>query len=91
MTKSELVSAIAEKTGVTKKVATEQFNVVFSTISEALAKGEKVQVKDFGTFETRSRAARKGLNPQTKQPIEIPATVVPAFKASSVLKRAVKH
>lgn len=89
MTKSELVAAIAEKTGLTKKASEEALGAVVDTISDALVKGEKVQLVGFGTFEVRERAERSGINPQTREKITIAATKTPAFKAGSSLKEAV--
>ncbi|MFZ2977193.1 MAG: HU family DNA-binding protein, partial [Lactococcus raffinolactis] len=74
----------------TKKDAEKAVNAVFASVSEFLAKGEKVQLIGFGTFETRERAAREGRNPQTGDSIKIAATTVPAFKAGKALKDAVK-
>lgn len=90
MNKSTLVSNVAKTTGLTKKDATAAVDSIFATVTKALADGEKVQLIGFGTFEVRDRAARKGRNPQTGAEIEIPATVVPAFKAGKMLKQAVK-
>jgi len=87
--KTELVSAVAEKADLTKKEAERVINALFASIEEALARGEKVQLVGFGTFEVRDREARKGRNPQTGEEIEIPATRVPAFKAGKALKDAV--
>jgi len=87
--KTELVSAVAEKAEMTKKDAEKAINAVFASIEEALARGDKVQLVGFGTFEVRDREARKGRNPQTGQEIEIPATRVPAFKAGKALRDAV--
>lgn len=89
MNKSELVANVAEKTGLTKKDAEKAVGAVFETISETLVAGEKVQLIGFGTFEVRDRKERQGQNPQTKKPIVIPATKVPAFKAGKTLKEAV--
>lgn len=89
MNKTELVSAVAEKAEMTKKDAEKAINAVFASIEEALAKGDKVQLVGFGTFEVRDREARKGRNPQTGEEIEIPATRVPAFKAGKALRDAV--
>lgn len=89
MTKSELITSIAEKTGLTKKSSEEALGAVIDTIAEALAKGEKVQLVGFGTFEVRERAERTGINPQTREKITIAATKTPAFKAGSALKEAV--
>lgn len=89
MNKTELVSSVAEKTDKTKKDAEQVVSAVFESIQEALGKGEKVQLVGFGTFEVRTREARKGRNPQTGKEIQIPATKVPAFKAGKALKDAV--
>ncbi len=88
--KAELVSEVAAKTKLTKKDVSEAVDAVFEAIQEDLAKGEKVQLIGFGTFEVRDRAARKGRNQQTGAEIEIPASKVPAFKPGKALKDAVK-
>lgn len=90
MQKPELVAAVVQETGLDKKDASKAVDAVFSTIQDALAKGEKVQLIGFGNFEVRERAARKGRNPQTGAEIEIAASKVPAFKPGKVLKDAVK-
>lgn len=89
MTKAELVSAIAEKTELTKKDSEKALAAVLDSITEALKKDEKVSLVGFGTFEVRSRAARKGINPRTGKEISIEATKVPAFKAGKALKDSV--
>ncbi|MCM1055025.1 MAG: HU family DNA-binding protein [Bacteroides sp.] len=89
MTKAELTASIAEKTGLTKKASEEALTALVETISGALAKGDKVQLVGFGTFEVRERAERTGINPQTREKITIAATKTPAFKAGSALKEAV--
>ncbi|MDR2655337.1 MAG: HU family DNA-binding protein [Oscillospiraceae bacterium] len=89
MTKTELIGAVANKTGMTKKDSDKAVNSVLEAISEALAKGEKVTLVGFGNFEVRSRAARKGHNPRTKDVIDIPASTLPVFKAGKSLKDAV--
>ena len=89
MTKSELVSAIAEKTGSTKKVAEESLNALVEAIEGALTKEDKIQLVGFGTFEVRKREARKGRNPQTGAEMKIPASKAPVFKAGKALKEAV--
>lgn len=89
MTKAELVSAIAEKTEFTKKDSEVALAAVLESITDALKKGDKVALVGFGTFEVRARAARTGINPQTKKKIKIPAAKVPAFKAGKALKEAV--
>ena len=86
MNKSDLIAAIATKTGATKKGAEEALNAFVSTVTEALVKGDKVQLVGFGSFEVRKRAARKGRNPQTKEEIKIPASKAPVFKAGKALK-----
>lgn len=86
MNKSDLVNAIAEKTGATKRSAEESLNAMVEVIKDAMAKGDKVQLVGFGSFEVRTRAARKGHNPQTKAEIKIPACKAPAFKAGKALK-----
>lgn len=90
MNKTELINAVSESTDLSKKDATKAVDALFTTIAEALAKGEKVQIIGFGNFEVRERAARKGRNPQTGEEIEIAASKQPAFKAGKVLKDAVK-
>ncbi len=91
MNKAELVAAIAAKTGVTKKAAEELVNAFVATVTEALEKGDKVQLVGFGSFEVRKRAARKGRNPQTKEEIKIPASKAPVFKAGKALKDLVNN
>ena len=86
MNKGDLVNAIATKTGATKKAAEESLNAMLDSIKEALVNGDKVQLVGFGSFETKSRAARKGKNPQTGAEIKIPACKAPAFKAGKALK-----
>ena len=86
MNKSELIAAIATKTGETKKDAEATLNALVNVVSETLAKGDKVQLVGFGSFEVRKRAARKGRNPQTKEEIKIPASKAPVFKAGKALK-----
>ena len=89
MNKTELVASVAEKSGLTKKDSETAVNALFASIEEALVAGDKVQLVGFGTFEVRERKERKGQNPQTKKPITIPATKVPAFKAGKNLKDVV--
>ncbi len=97
MTKTDLIDKVAEKVKMTKKDAGEVVNVIFDTITEFLA-GEakkapknrsKVQIIGFGSFEVRNREARKGLNPRTKAPIDIPAKKVPSFKPGKAFREAV--
>ena len=89
MNKTELIAAVAEKTGLTKKDAERVVNATFETISQNLAAGNKVQISGFGNFEVKAREARVGRNPRTKETIEIPATKLPAFKAAKALKDVV--
>lgn len=89
MNKSELVSAMAEKTNLSKKDAELALKACMDTIQEALENGDKVQLVGFGTFETRERAAREGRNPRTKETINIPASTVPVFKAGKEFKERV--
>ncbi|MBQ2445724.1 MAG: HU family DNA-binding protein [Oscillospiraceae bacterium] len=89
MTKNELISAIAEKSGMTKKDAEKALAAVVDTLTEAMVKGDKVSLAGFGAFETKTREARIGRNPKTKEAIEIPATRVPVFKAGTALKASV--
>ncbi len=89
MTKAEFITAVAAKSDMTKKDTEKAIAAVIDTITDTLAKGEKIQLVGFGTFEVRERAARDGINPQTKKKIKIKATKVPAFKAGSALKEAV--
>lgn len=91
MNKSDLVAAIAAKTGDTKKSAEEALNAFVDVVTAALVKGEKVQLVGFGSFEVRKRAARKGRNPQTKEEIKIPASKAPVFKAGKALKDLVNN
>ena len=89
MNKTELIAAVAEKTGLTKKDAERVVSATFETITATIKAGEKVSISGFGTFETKEREARIGRNPHTKEEIKIPATKLPAFKASKTLKDAV--
>ena len=89
MNKTELIAAVAAKTGLTKKDAERVISATFETITEALVKGDKVAVAGFGSFEVKAREARVGRNPRTKETIQIPATRLPAFKASKTLKDTV--
>jgi len=89
MNKTELVAVVAEKSGLTKKDAERVVSATFETITAQLKAGEKVQISGFGIFEVKKREARVGRNPRTKEAIEIPASKVPAFKASKSLKDTV--
>ena len=89
MNKAELVAAVAAKTGETKKAAEASVNAFVEVVTEALKKGDKIQLVGFGSFEVRKRAARKGRNPQTKEEIKITASKAPVFKAGKALKDVV--
>lgn len=88
MNKTELISAVAEKTGMSKKDADSAVNSMIDTIIETVSNDEKVQIVGFGTFELRSRSERQGRDPRTNSPITIPASRVPAFKAGKAFKDA---
>ena len=89
MNKTELIDAMASKTGLTKKNAELALNAFVESVSEELAKGEKVALVGFGTFEVSERAAREGRNPQTGETMKIAASKAPKFKAGKALKDAV--
>ncbi len=90
MNKTDLINAVAEKSELSKKDATQAVDAVIESITDSLKDGEKVQLIGFGNFEVRERAARKGRNPQSGEEIEISASKVPAFKPGKALKDAVK-
>jgi len=89
MNKAELINAVAEKAGLSKKDTESAINAMIDVISASLAAGDKVQLVGFGAFEVKSRAARTGRNPKTRQTIQIPASKVPVFKAGKALKDVV--
>ena len=89
MTKAELISAVSEKAGMTKKDSDTALEAILEVITEALVKGDKVSLVGFGTFEVKTRAARKGINPRSKEPMDIPASKLPVFKAGKGLKDAI--
>lgn len=89
MNKKELIAAAAAQAGMTQKDAERVINAAIDSITAALQKGDRVQVSGFGIFEVKTREARVGRNPRTKESINIPATKVPSFKASKTLKDAV--
>ena len=91
MNKTELVAAVAAKAELSKKDAEAAVNAVFDSVKDALAEGDKVSLIGFGTFSVKTRAARTGLNPRTKETIEIPESKVPAFKAGKALKDVVNN
>lgn len=91
MTKADLIVAVAETAGIERKQADKAVAAVFDEIKKALIKGDKVQIIGFGTFENRTRSARKGRNPRTGEEIDIPASKLPSFKAGKGLKEAVNN
>lgn len=86
MNKTELIARTAEKTGLSRKDSEKAVNAAISSITEALAAGERVQLVGFGVFEVKERAARTGRNPKTRELIEIPASRIPVFKPGKALK-----
>ena len=89
MNKTELIAAIATKSGLSKKDAEKALSATLDAVSEALAAGDKVQLVGFGSFETKERNARVGRNPRTKEEIQIPASRVASFKVGKALKDAI--
>lgn len=89
MNKTELVNAIAEKAGISKKDATSALDAFTAVVTEELKKGEKISLIGFGTFEVSKRAARTGRNPQTGAEMSIPASNAPKFKAGKALKDSI--
>ncbi|MCL2827707.1 MAG: HU family DNA-binding protein [Oscillospiraceae bacterium] len=89
MNKAELIAAVAEKSGLSKKDTEKAVNATVDAIIENLQGGEKVQLVGFGVFEVKERAARTGRNPKTKEQINIPASRVPVFKAGKAFKDAI--
>ena len=90
MNKTELVAAIAAKAGVSKKDAENMVNAFIETVQDAVKADDKLQLVGFGTFESKSRAAKEGKNPQTGAKIQIPACKIPAFKAGKAFKDMLK-
>ena len=90
MNKTELIEDVATRTGLTKKDAGAAVDALFEAVTEALARGDRVQLVGFGTFEVRRRAARSGRNPQTGEVMAIAARNVPVFKAGKSLKESVE-
>ena len=91
MNKSELIAAIANKTGVTKKDTEEVISAFVEVVKETLKAGDKVQMIGFGTFECKERAARETMNPRTQEKIQVPASRSASFKAGKALKDAVNE
>ncbi len=89
MNKAELIGALADKAGITRKDAEKALNAFTDIVCETLKAGDKVQIVNFGTFEVRERKARKGHNPATKKEIDIPATQAAVFKVGKSLKESV--
>ncbi len=89
MNKTDLIAEVAAKANITKKDADAAVNAFVGAITDALVKGDKVQLVGFGTFEVRTRGARTGRDPRTSKVIEIPASKAPAFKAGKALKDSV--
>ena len=89
MNKTELIAAVAEKSGLSKKDSEAAVVATIAAITDALKAEDKVQIVGFGSFEVKKRAAHTGRNPRTKEPIEIPASAIPVFKAGKALKDAV--
>ena len=86
MTKSDLITVVAEKAGITNKDAKKYVDLVLGSIYDALAEGEAVQLSGFGNFDIKVRAARKGINPATKEAIDIPESKAVSFKATKSLR-----
>lgn len=91
MNRTELIAQVAEKAELSKKEAEKAVTAVLDSIVEAVASGEKVQIVGFGTFEQRERKERTGVNPRTKEKIEIPASKIPAFKPGRNFKELVNN
>ena len=90
MNKTELITAIADKAGIAKKDADKALAAFVEIVTDELKAGGKVQLVGFGTFEVKERAARTGINPQTKAQIQIPASKAPVFKAGTTFKSEIK-
>lgn len=91
MTKADLVEIIFEKVGLSKKEAQDIIEIIFDTIKEAFVEGNSVKVPGFGTFNVRSKASRRGRNPQTGQEMQITPRRVLTFKSSNQLKSAIEN
>ncbi|MBI2017463.1 HU family DNA-binding protein [Candidatus Daviesbacteria bacterium] len=90
MTKNELIDKVAKKANLTKSASSDAVNQTFGLIRDSLVRGEKVIITGFGTFLIRSRAARRGRNPQTGETIQIPSKKLPSFTAGKTIKRLIK-
>lgn len=91
MTKVDLINAVAAKAGLSKKDSEKAVSAVFEAITDALKEGDKVSLVGFGTFDVKDRAAREGINPRTKEKIQIAASKLPSFKAGKAFKDAVSE
>jgi DNA-binding protein HU-beta len=91
MQKTDFISRVAEQTGVSKKTTRQVIEAALDVITNSLARGEKVVLTGFGTFEMRHRRERRGVNPQTRQAMTIPASRTPGFSASNNLKAVVRQ
>jgi len=89
MNKSELISKVAKSSNITKNEAREAVGVIFESITKALKEKATIRLMDFGTFSVKTKTARKGMNPQTGEQIDIPTKMVPKFKAASRLKKKI--
>lgn len=90
MTKNELIEKVAKKANLTKRASRDAVDSVFNLIRDSLVRSEKVVITGFGTFLVRSRAARRGRNPQTGDTIQIPSKKLPGFTAGKTIKRLIK-
>lgn len=90
MNKIGLISAMAQKSGLSKKDCEAALNAMTETVTDALKAEDKVQLVGFGSFEVKKRAARTGRTPQTNEPVDIPAATLPVFKAGKALKDAIQ-
>lgn len=90
MTKNELIEKVAKKANLTKRASRDAVDSIFGLIRDSLVRGEKVVITGFGTFLVRSRAARRGRNPQTGETIQIPSKKLPGFTAGKTIKRLIK-
>jgi DNA-binding protein HU-beta len=90
VTKNQLVEKVAKKSSLTKRASADAVNAVFDTIKDNLVRGEKTVITGFGTFMVRSRAARRGRNPQTGETIQIAGKKLPGFSAGKTIKRQVR-
>ena len=91
MNKNDLIAVVADKSGLSKSDSTNAVDSIIEGISETLEGGGEVRLVGFGTFSVTDRRASKGRNPRTGEPINIPASKQPKFKAGKVLKQAVNH